>query len=186
MPDFTYNEICQKAGEVNSEPVFVYGETQTTTLPNEDAGEGWAAELALRNGMKSTDFSGCCAVYMSPNWVPFAGLGDTVSYRKYLWADDVDVDNEEATPIGELVMTEEPVKPTYTPATAVPAEMHWAGLAMESLNELCDRAEDALSQLRRNLFVDVSGLSLAFGDAMKKIGRAAAEREANKRATTTR
>jgi hypothetical protein len=64
--------------------------------------------------------------------------------------------------------------------------MHWAGLAIEELNELCDRAGDAISQLRRNLFVDVSGLAMAFADAMKKIGRAAAEREANKRATTTR
>jgi hypothetical protein len=97
-----------------------------------------------------------------------------------------DVDQEHATPIGELVMTEEPAKPEPKPTSAVPAEMHWAGLAIEELNELCDRAEDAISQLRRNLFVDVGGLAVAFADAMKKIGRAAAEREANKRATTTR
>jgi hypothetical protein len=180
MPKFTYHEIDQKVSNIHSEPVYLYGDTHEAIKPNDDAAEGWAARLALGA------LNGVYPVYISPNWVPFAGLGNTVSYRKYLWRDLDDVDQEHATPIGELVMTEEPAKPEPKPTSAVPAEMHWAGLAIEELNELCDRAEDAISQLRRNLFVDVGGLAVAFADAMKKIGRAAAEREANKRATTTR
>jgi hypothetical protein len=183
MPKYTYHDIKAvmqmrdpKTWEIESR--IVYGETVEAEFHTDHAAEVWAAGCALKFGAQN--------VYFDRDWVPFSGLGDTVTYRKLVYDRPELVGDAESQPIGELLTTEEPVTPTYTPAPVVPAEMHWAGLAIEELNELCDRAEDAISQLRRNLFVDVGGLAMAFADAMKKIGRAAAEREANKRATTTR
>jgi hypothetical protein len=177
MPEYTYRTIQTTVDELGN-TIEVYAGGYEAALATEPDALEWALRCAISDGHFN--------VFMDTHWTPVAGLGDTVTYCRRLWGDEDDMHDEHATPVGELLTTEETAKSKPKPTAATPAELHWAGLAIEELAELCDRAEDAIRQLRRNLFVDVTGLSIAFGDAMKKIGRAAAEREANKRATTTR
>jgi hypothetical protein len=160
MPKYTYHKIRETIDGLGN-PIAVYNGAVEIELPNDRYAEIWALGCAVTDGYRN--------VFMSPQWVPFAGLGDTVSYRKCLWDDKDDVDQEHATPIGELVTAEEPTKP------AMPSS--WPEFAIESLNDLIAGAQDAIERLKAGKYTDTTRMALAFGRSLRHIGRASAERD---------